>query len=250
MGTSQQRHGATPATASDAEPRRLTAAEIAQIKRSNRDQRKREGCPPTTARDDALSTLAIFARNELVRQPEVRRRLAYVAEVRRLVFGPRENWPSRSARFDYWQGLGNLSRDLEGMIRQAELDDLARRWDEVEWRIDDDWPVLALGVTGGRPGRDTTMEPASVMLAVRSIALRPDARAKLNAERDKGYRSTRQRGHEHVQGARDHGAICADELAAAEANAREGRQGRYAIKRETVTKHRERLGALLGELGV
>ena len=65
--------------------------------------------------------------------------------------------------------------------------------------IDDGWPVLALGVTGGRPGRDTTMEPASVMLAVRSIALRPDARAKLNAERDKGYRSTRQRGHEHDQ---------------------------------------------------
>jgi hypothetical protein len=242
MGTSQQRHGATFATANDAEPGRLTAAEIAQVKRSNREQRRREGHPPTTARDDALTSVASYARNELVRQPEVNQRLAHVAETRSVASGPRE-------RLAYWIGIEEFSRDLDRVLAVVDIDDLAKRWEAIQWRLETGWPVLGVGIIGGRPGRDTTMRPEAVMLALRSIALRPAARKQLNHERDKGYRGTRQRGHEHAQGAHDHGAIRADELAAAEANKREGRQGRYAIKRAAVTKHRERLHALLREIG-
>ena len=242
MGTSHHRHDATLATANDAEPRRLTAAEIAQVKRSNREQRKREGHPPTTARDDALTSVASYARNELVRQPEVNQRLAHVAETRSHLSCPRE-------RLAYWIGVEQLARDLDRILAVVDIDGLAKRWEEIQWRFDTGWPVLGVGIVGGRPGRDTTMKPEAIMLALRSIALRPAARKQLNHEREKGYRGTRQRGHEHAQGAHDHGAIRADELAAAEANKREARQGRYAIKRATVTKHRERLHALLREIG-
>jgi hypothetical protein len=165
-----------------------------------------------------------------------------VAETRRLLAGPRE-------RLAYWIGIEQLSCDLDRVLAVVDIDGLVTRWEAIQWRLDTGWPVLGVGIVGGRPGRDTTMRPEAVMLALRSIALRPAARKQLNHEREKGYRGTRQRGHEHAQGTHDHGAIHADELAAAEANKREGRQRRYAIKRATVTKHRERLHALLREIG-
>ncbi len=225
-----------------ADPSHLTAAEIAAIKRYTRRLRQREGHSVTTARDDTLASLAIFARNELVKQPEVNQRLARVAETRSLASGPRE-------RLAYWKGIEKLSRDLDQVLTVADIDNLAKRWEDIQWRLADGWPVLGAGITGGRPGRDKTMKPEAVMLTLRSIALRPAARKQLNHEHEKGYRGTRQRGHQHTQGAHDHGAIRGDELAAAEANKREGRQGRYAIKHATVTKHRERLHALLSEIG-
>jgi hypothetical protein len=85
------------------------------------------------------------------------------------------------------------------------------------------------------------MTPDTIRLAIRSLALRPQARADLNAERSAGKRGGPHRsqvGHEHTQATRAHGALRADELAAAEARTSAG----------TVGKHRERLLALLGEL--
>jgi hypothetical protein len=92
------------------------------------------------------------------------------------------------------------------------------------------------------------MTPEAVTRVVRSIALRPTGRSQLNHEHEKGYRGSRQTGHEHAQGEHDHGAVRGDELAAAEVNEREGRPRRYAIRHTTVTKDRERLRKLLREL--
>ena len=102
----------------------LTAQQYA---RSKRNRRKRDSVFfPITGRDEALYGLDAFAANELIRQPEVRARLALAAQLR----GTHKWW-------EEWAALGALDGDLAGILRgPSELDRLRRRWSEIEAKLD------------------------------------------------------------------------------------------------------------------
>jgi hypothetical protein len=150
-------------------------------------------------------------------------------------------------RLTWERHLEAIAADYDGVLGNGHsLDGLLRHWLMVRACIVIDFPVYCVGIVGGRPGRDRTMNADTVRLAVRSLALRPQAREQLNARRKaknhfvggSGLRS--QRGHIHAEGARDHGVMRADELAAAEAG-----KGYSAVQ---VRRHRERLLRLLDEV--
>jgi hypothetical protein len=222
----------------------LTAEQHTRLQRAKRERRRRDAAEfPITGRDEALYWLDAFATNELLRQPEVRSRLAHVAATRA------EGIPRRRA-FEWWLALERLDRDLDSVLRGAgELERLTRDWPKVEARLDIGWPVFGSGGPVGRPGIEQTMTVESVLPVLRSIALRPRAREKIAHGAIPEYRSDfpsrAQSGHEHAQGEHAHGASYADELAAAEVNEREGRSGKYAITGRHVEKQRARLGVLL-----
>lgn len=200
----------------------LAPGEITRLSRAKREIRHRDRTWfPITGHDEAVFWTGAFARRELLRQPEVRDQLDAIAAV-------------GADRLAYWTALVGLATDLEPIFDACTLDHLLRGL-----------PVLAVAGGVGRPGIEKRMTVPAIHLAVRSIALRAPARELLNREREQGYRASRQRGHEHARGERAHGAARADQLAADEVNEREQRTVRYRIKAATVTKHRERLSAVL-----
>jgi hypothetical protein len=198
---------------------------------------------PITGRDEALYHLDARAANELIRQPEVRKRLARAAKE----CGERPC-------LVHWGALEWLDADLGGVLRGAgELARLFREWPRVEAKLDQTphpWPVFTSGGPVGRPGIERTMTTENVLVALRSYALRPLAREELSLGVYPEYRNADHRpqsGHKHAQGDRAHGASYADELAAAEVNDHEGRSAKYAMTRRHVEKQRARLTALLAD---
>lgn len=208
----------------------LSDKEVARIKRENRAYRQRHPSP-FTARDDEIAGLHGYALRLWLDQPEVLKRL---------------NSAAGDHGLDGVAELDAIASDAEGLISAAGiaaflLDD----WPKRHQLLTEGWSP-PFGERAGRKGRGRTMEPSSVLRAVRSLALRPVARSQLNQEREAGYRGgvhRPQRGHEHLPGHRSHGAKRADELAAQEVNAREGRVGAYAITGERIERDRERLRA-------
>jgi len=224
----------------------LTPQQRARYQRAKREVRNRDAAAfPITGRDEALYGLDAFAANELLRQREVRARLAHVAAT--LGAGV-----PRSRALEWWTALERLDLDLGGVLRgPGELERLARDWPGVESRLDTGWPVFGSGGPVGRPGIEQTMTVENVRLALRSYALRPRSRELIGRGAVPEYRRDRpvrpQSGHEPAQGEHAHGASYADELAAAEINEREDWSGESAITGRHVEKQRARLAALLAD---
>jgi|GEM_PF-4056182 hypothetical protein len=227
----------------------LTARERARVLRSKREQRRREFAAfPITGRDEALYSLDAFAANELLRQPEVRARLARAALAHeRIMQATIERhvpaaWLAH-ARLGLWIGLEALDADHDGVLRGAgELHRLVRQWPKISAKMEVGWPVFSSAGWVGRPGIEQSMTRENVLVALRSLALRPRAREALQHGAIPDYREPThrsQRGHKIVQGSRARGASYADELAASEVGEHE--------TRKHVEKQRARLMALLAE---
>ena len=210
----------------------LADIDPAKVRRAKRTWRQREGVP-ITGRDEAVMGLAHLAGNLLIDQPEIRMWLSRAADL----------WQIQIP--GYWAEVGVMAREWEPVLDEAQIDGITQNWAIVREKRRLGGPAIAAASHTGRPGNDRTMTPEVVLLVVRSIALRPRARVKLNDERRRGYHVTRQRGHEHQLAGHAHGVIQADELAAEEVNRRQGWEGTHRMKAKTVTKHRERLIALL-----
>lgn len=210
----------------------LTDRQVATIRRQNAKRRCRDP-HPFTSRDDEVAGLHGYTLRLWLDQPEVLERLESAASV---------HGHGRQAAIDA------IASDAEGLISAAGiaaflLDD----WLDRRALLAEGWSP-PFGGRAGRAGRGRTMEPSSVLRAIRSLALRPVARSQLNQEREAGYRGgvhRSQRGHEHLPEHRARGVRRADELAAREVNTREGRVGAYAITSERVERDRERLRALI-----
>jgi hypothetical protein len=237
------------------QPGEITWAERQAITRRKRERRKREGIQAiTTGRDEALSGVAAFAARELLKMPEVRSRLARAARCHEaLRAAAHQGIPGTDQGFRSLRvGLETLATDFGGVLGDAcNIACLVDNWPQILKRSDDGWPVRGLMMWTGRSGTESSMPTESIMLALKSIALRPAARAEVNSERTRGLRGGRvryQRGHEHSVGTRAHGAIRADELAAAEINRRDSRPKAYEITAKAVREARERLRSVLAEL--
>lgn len=170
---------------------------------------------PTTGKDDAIAGMILFARNTLLEQPEFQERLADAAVLAGRVATAREagdDWGWRYWGRAYWEALPELARDLDGLYSEAELNALISREAEP-----DAVRRATVALMAGRSGRGKTLDAKVIRAAVRSLALRPAARADLNRERTAGYRGV-SRGHEHSPLGRDRGVTRADEMAAVEIN--------------------------------
>jgi hypothetical protein len=211
-----------------------------------RRRRPRDG-GPTTGKDDALAGELLLARNELLRMPEFQERITAVAKARQWLsdtYAVGLGDPHEA--LSYWVRLGGFERDLDGIFTESHLDAQAREWRGVKARIDAGWVPGTVSLMAGRQGRGRAMDADAIRLAVRSIALRPKARAELNRERARELRGPTpikpQVGHEHGQTLHARGASRADELTAAEVNERNGWTGKpHAITAKTIEKYRERL---------
>jgi hypothetical protein len=163
--------------------------------------------------------MVLFARNTLLEQPEFQERLADATVLGRRVTTAREagdEWGWRFWGQIYWEALAEWARDLDGLYSGAELDALISRQPEPK--------VIrraTVATMAGRSGRGKTLDTQVIRAAVRSLALRPEARKQLNDERSRSYRYRRgafrpQVGHEHSPMGHDRGVTRADELVAAE----------------------------------
>lgn len=236
------------------EPGKLTLAERQLLTRRKRERRKREGTQViTTGRDEVVFSVAMFAARELLKMPEVRSRLANAALCQEaLRAATYQGIRTAQGMSSQWAGLERLSSDLDGVLGDAgSIVRLIGDWPRTLERSESGWGVKGLASWTGRQGTESSLPTESIMGALRSIALRPKARAELNRERSAGLRGGRVRyqlGHTHVSGAAAHGAIRADELAAAEINERESRTGTYAITAKAIREYREGLRGVLAEL--
>jgi hypothetical protein len=184
----------------------------------------------------------------LIAQPEVQERFGRLAIHRVPSWDEIPRWGEAMVERVTWERrLEGIAADYDGVLGDGHrVDGLLRDWLMVRACTLIDFPVYAVGIISGRPGYDRTMKPDTVERAVRSWALRPQAREQLNARRKaknhfvggSGLRS--QRGHVHTEGTRDHGVMRADEMAAEEAG-----KGYSATQ---VRRSRERLLRLLGEV--
>ncbi len=185
--------------------------------------------------------------------PEVQARLATAATWRALTLAERDRLPAHftmAAWRRYCIATERLAADFDGALRDAaQIRAWVADWPSTFARIKMGTPPVAIGTWAGRAGRERTMTAGSIHLAARSLALRPKAREELNRMRAAGYRGCGQRGHEHSQKARAHGATRADELAALEAYGGHGKTAEDARRQvQTVTKARRDLKRILDEL--
>jgi hypothetical protein len=225
----------------------LTRDQVRRITRHKRERRKREDVPITTGRDEAVVSAAKLAERLLLTMPEVQERLARAAVYHEVLRTAQGRLANRCA-------LERLARDFDGALGDASrIERHLADWPRVDERHDEGWsPTLTTRT--GRPGTESTMSADSIRIACRSLALRPKARAELNAHRAAGYlgggADRKQRGHQHDQAAHARGAQQADELAAIEhLAAHKPSVGEIEAEARVVEKCRRELRRVLAELG-